>query len=145
LAPTLRTIGYEGRTASEVIDALITAGVEVLVDVRDLPLSRKRGLSKTALRATAEEAGLEYRHAKALGNPKENRERYRSGDAAGGAAFFRARLRGEAADALRDLGASVETEQICLLCFERDPAACHRILIVEALEQRIRGLRVEHL
>jgi uncharacterized protein (DUF488 family) len=141
----LRTIGYEGRSVDELIRALTDAQVTRLIDVRDLPLSRKRGFSKSALRETVEGAGIAYEHAKELGNPKENRERYRSGDARGGAAVYRARLAHEARPALLGLAETLADGGACLLCYERDPAACHRILIVEALEERIPALRIEHL
>ena len=48
---TVWTVGYQDRTVDDVIDVLSTAGVEVLVDVRLTPLSRKPGLSKHRLAA----------------------------------------------------------------------------------------------
>jgi uncharacterized protein (DUF488 family) len=53
--------------------------VEVLVDVREIPLSRKPGFSKHRLSATLENAGIEYRHVVNLGAPKKLRERLRNG------------------------------------------------------------------
>jgi uncharacterized protein (DUF488 family) len=67
---TLFTIGHEGRSLDELVDELARAGVNRLVDVRQLPLSRRRGFSKTALGETLHIAGIEYVHVKALGNPK---------------------------------------------------------------------------
>lgn len=46
---TVWTIGYEQATVAGVVGALTKAGVEVLADVRALPLSRRPGFSKTAL------------------------------------------------------------------------------------------------
>lgn len=57
----LFTIGYEGRVVDSFVEDLGNAGVEVLVDVRELAQSRKRGFSKTALSALLDEAGIEYR------------------------------------------------------------------------------------
>jgi hypothetical protein len=65
------------------------AGVERLIDVRKLPLSRRRGFSKTALGLALRESGIEHIHVKALGNPKPNCERYWAGDIEGGAAVYR--------------------------------------------------------
>ncbi|HLL68589.1 MAG TPA: DUF488 domain-containing protein [Micromonosporaceae bacterium] len=42
-------VGYEGRTIEELIAQLHALGVSRLVDIRLNPLSRKPGLSKTAL------------------------------------------------------------------------------------------------
>lgn len=36
--PTLLTVGYQGRALDEMIAELVSAGVERLVDVRELPL-----------------------------------------------------------------------------------------------------------
>jgi uncharacterized protein (DUF488 family) len=55
--PTIWTIGYEQATQAGVIGALSAAGVEVLADIRFLPLSRRPGFSKSLLRTAAEVAG----------------------------------------------------------------------------------------
>src|SRR5688500_8211615 len=68
------TIGYEGTTQPELIAALQASGVERLIDVRAVPLSRKPGFSKNILANGLAEAGIEYVHLKALGTPPEGRE-----------------------------------------------------------------------
>src|SRR5438309_10731697 len=73
------TIGYEGATVPEFIAALKNAGVERVIDVRALPLSRRPGFSKTPLKGALEEAGIEYIHLKALGTPAEGRAAARAG------------------------------------------------------------------
>ena len=70
----LGTIGYEGFDHSEWISALAQNEVQAVIDVRDVPLSRKRGFSKSQLAASLESAGIEYVHVRALGNPREYRE-----------------------------------------------------------------------
>ncbi len=64
-------IGYEGGTVEDVVARLVEAGVDTVIDVRETPWSRKPGLSKTKLRAFLEAAGIEYRHMRAAGNPKD--------------------------------------------------------------------------
>jgi hypothetical protein len=56
------TIGYERASSDALQSALKAAGVQVLMDVRDLPLSRRAGFSKSTLRASLEAAGIEYVH-----------------------------------------------------------------------------------
>ena len=51
MAPTVFTIGYERRSPEELVRGLTDAGVTLLADVRELPLSRRPGFSKTALAA----------------------------------------------------------------------------------------------
>jgi hypothetical protein len=141
----LFTIGYEGRSLDELLDKLVDAGVKRLVDVCELPLSRRRGFSKTALSETLRHGGIDYIHIRALGNPKPNRERYWAGDIEGGAAVYRRHLNNGPRPALVELSESLGEGPTCLLRFERDHAACHRDVIVEALLQLQPGVAVDHL
>jgi uncharacterized protein (DUF488 family) len=145
MSTPLYTAGYEGRAIDEFLDALAQAGVERLVDVRELPLSRRRGFSKTALRDALAEVGIDYVHVKPLGNPKPNRERYWSGDIVGGAETYRRHLHNGSYSALVDLSDRLDHETCCLLCFERDHAVCHRDVIVESLLELRPDLDVTHL
>jgi uncharacterized protein (DUF488 family) len=63
--PGLLSVGYEGRTAQSLVQLLVDAGVDVVVDVRLTPLSRKPGLSKTRLGELLADVGVEYRHLRA--------------------------------------------------------------------------------
>lgn len=141
----LFTVGYEGRSLEELIAALRAVGVERLIDVRELPLSRRPGFSKTALSQTLRESGIEYVHVKALGNPKPNRERYWAGDIEGGAAVYRKHLNNGSRAALIELAESLGEDPACLLCFERDHSECHREVIVQELEELQPRLKVSHL
>jgi uncharacterized protein (DUF488 family) len=60
----INTIGYEGSEISDFISVLKYSGVEALVDVRDLPSSRKPGFSKNTLSASVSRVGIEYIHIK---------------------------------------------------------------------------------
>lgn len=145
VTPKLFTVGYEGRSLDELITELVNAGIDRLIDVRELPLSRRRGFSKTALSDALGEAGIEYVHVKALGNPKPNRERYWAGDVEGGAAVYRKHLNNGSRSALIELSDSLSDDPACLLCFERDHTECHRDVIVEALEELRPQLTINHL
>ena len=46
-APIAYTIGYEGRELEEFVARLREQQVEVLIDIREKPASRKPGFSKT--------------------------------------------------------------------------------------------------
>jgi uncharacterized protein (DUF488 family) len=128
------TIGYEGVAQDDVVAALKAAGVELLADVRAVPLSRRPGFSKNILAAGLREAGIDYVGLKALGTPPEGREAARKGDHARMADVYAGQLNEPEAMVqaaqLRDLAAERPT---ALLCFERDPAACHRSLLIEAV------------
>ena len=132
--PTLFTIGYEQATQPAVVAALRDAGVELLADIRYLPLSRRPGFSKSWLRAAVEEAGIGYRHFRQLGTPAEGRAAARRGDHAELARVYAGQLElPEALAQMAELRALAEEQRVALLCYERDAAECHRALLYEAL------------
>lgn len=45
------TSGYEGKTIDGFVRQLKEHGIALLVDIRELPLSRKPGFSKSAIQA----------------------------------------------------------------------------------------------
>lgn len=142
----LFTMGYEGLSANDLPRSVTASGVTTVVDVRELPLSRKRGFSKVALASILAVAGVDYRHERRLGNPKPLRDFVKSGgDWKWFAGAFRERL-GSADEALESILALIRGgEVVCLLCYEADASRCHRSLVAEALAERSDGLVVRHL
>jgi uncharacterized protein (DUF488 family) len=132
--PTLCTIGYEQATQPAVVAALRDAGVELLADIRYLPLSRRPGFSKSSLRAAVEEAGIAYRHFKHLGTPAEGRAAARRHDHAELARIYAGQLElVEALAQMAELRALAGQRKVALLCYERNAAECHRALLYDAL------------
>lgn len=130
----LFTIGYEGTTPDRLIETLRQAGVTTLVDVRELPNSRRPGFAKRALSEALERAGIGYRHVRALGTPPEGRAAANAGRSAEMKRIFGARLAGtEAQAAVAALAAEAREGRLCLLCLEADPSQCHRSLVAEAV------------
>jgi uncharacterized protein (DUF488 family) len=128
------TIGYEGTTIPEFISALQRAGVERVIDVRGLPLSRRPGFSKSPLRAALEEAGLEYLHLKALGTPAEGRAAARAGRHSDLRRIYSGQL--ELPEAIAQSAQMLDLARekpSALLCMEREPEVCHRMLLLEAV------------
>jgi uncharacterized protein (DUF488 family) len=141
----LATIGYEGRSAEQLLADLRAQAVTTLVDVRLTPLSHKPGLSKRRLAEALAAAGLAYVHLPALGNPKDNRAGLRAGALESRqryAGVLRSPVGDEALTTVVDL---VRRERVALLCVERDPATCHRLLIAGEVVRRSPGLGVRHL
>ncbi|MDO7843024.1 DUF488 domain-containing protein [Sphingomonas immobilis] len=128
------TIGYEGATMDGFIAALQTAGVARVIDVRALPLSRRPGFSKSSLAASLAEAGIDYRHLKALGTPKPGRDAAKRGDVATLEAVYADQLELPEAQAQAAIMLDLAREMpSALLCYERDPCHCHRTLLLEAV------------
>jgi uncharacterized protein (DUF488 family) len=126
----LYSLGYERRDLDEVVALLDEHGVEVLLDVRATPRSRKRGLSRTPLTEALERVGIEYRHDARLGVPSDDRPAFRRGDAAA-VRRYRERIAGEDRDGVEHVASLARSRDVALLCFERDERTCHRLIVVE--------------
>lgn len=137
-------VGYEGLDLDGLVSKLRLRGVVTLVDVRLNPISRKRGLSKTALRTRLGEESIAYEHLPALGNPRDNRDGFSTvtGAVAREARTrFTDRLETEPAQqALARVIDLAHTGTVALLCFEEDETRCHRAMILDALRERVPSL-----
>jgi uncharacterized protein (DUF488 family) len=135
MQPVIYTIGYEASDLKDFILTLKNAGVETLIDVRALPVSRRPGFSKTTIKNALEQAGIEYVHLRGLGNPAKFGETGR----------FEDHMKSEAAQI--DLKKAIEIAQMkpsCLLCYERKPEECHRNIVVKHLIRQT-GQKIENL
>jgi uncharacterized protein (DUF488 family) len=141
----IRTIGYEKSGFGDFARTLKDAGVTRVLDVRELPLSRRAGFSKRQLAAGLAECGITYSHLKGLGTPKDGRVAARAGRKEEFHEIFAAHMKTQRAqDELVNAKALVEAEPCCLLCFEADEKCCHRLVVAKALET-LTGLPVVHL
>lgn len=141
----LATIGYEGTDIDSFIGVLRQNEIETLVDVRELPLSRKKGFSKNKLREALTEAGINYVHLKCLGDPKEGRLAARAGNYGEFRKIFSAHMEtSPALEGLAQLEEIVKSSSTCLLCFERCHTECHRSIVVERLSETT-DLKVSNL
>ena len=131
---TIYTIGYEGTDIDRFIATLKAVDVLVLADVRAVALSRKKGFSKLALRTRLEAEGIDYIHFINLGDPKPGRDAARAGQLDKFRQIYGLHLAGtEAQLAFGELAKVVKFKPTCLLCFERDPNACHRSIVAKKL------------
>lgn len=141
---TIYTIGYEGIDIEQFFTLLREHNIETVVDVRELPLSRKPGFSKKILATALNLNGLEYTHLADLGCPKSIRDRYRLD------ANWRRYKEGflkylnTQADAIEDLAMMATSSNCALLCFEADFNYCHRSMVADAVKRR-NGMRVSHI
>lgn len=141
----IATIGYERAPQAEVIGRLKASGIELLIDVRAIAASRRAGFSKTLLGGSLRDAGIDYLHLRDLGTPKPGREAARAGRVGEMRAIFDEHM--TTAAALGALERAIEeagTKRVCLLCFEMDPACCHRTAVAERIAARS-GQPILHL
>lgn len=136
----LFTVGYEGRSLDEFVADLLEAGVRRVIDVRELPLSRRKGFSKTKLSHALTGAGIEYVHLRAAGNPfrdlRKNIERCLR--------MYRGYIE-ERPEVIDELDRLTVGGTAALLCVEAAPEACHRSILVEEMKNAGLALKVHHL
>jgi len=127
------TIGYEGTTVGEFLAALKEAKVERVIDVRAVPNSRRPGFSKNILRNELSEAGIEYVHLRALGTPADGRAAARAGRTDDLRRIYAGQLElPEAIAESAQMLALAKEKRSALLCYEREPAGCHRTLLLRS-------------
>ena len=119
------SVGYERRSLQELIEELRSRGVQLLVDVRELPLSRRKGFSKTALGISLEAVGIGYMHVRIAGNP------------------YRKAFHEDPSECLRqyglhldnnpgimaDVASRIKARRVAFLCYERAHQDCHRSIL----------------
>jgi uncharacterized protein (DUF488 family) len=145
LMGTICTIGYEGALLEDFLGTLLAAGVETLVDVRELPASRRKGFSKNKLREALEDVGIEYVHLKGLGDPKPGREAAKQGRFAVFEKIFKTHMKSDIFKADIEFAANILIRSnACLMCYERDHQQCHRKFVSDVLVDIIPS-EVKHL
>ena len=142
----LLTIGHSSRPIEEFLRMLTAHGVEVLVDVRKMPYSRKNPqFGREALAAALAASGIEYRHMPGLGGLRHTRKDSinTSLDTSPNTGWRNLSFRSyadymqteEFAKNLAEL-ARLETRTAAIMCAEAVPWRCHRSLIADALTAR---------
>jgi uncharacterized protein (DUF488 family) len=146
MANTLYTIGYEETSAESFLKKLESAGVQIVLDVRELPQSRIPGFSKNALSEKLRGKGIDYLHVRELGSPRELRHELRKTN------DFTAFTRGyllymkKQAEHVRTVKNLVYEKTCCLLCFEKNHDECHRKFVALEVKAAARnGLQIVHL
>lgn len=144
MSKTLYTLGYEGLDFDAFIDRLRDADVQTVVDVRELPLSRKKGFSKASFRERLAGEEIAYLHVPTLGCPKDVRNAYRIDS--NWARYTRGFLKhlNEQDASVRELARLARSTTACLVCFEADFSVCHRTFVGRAAHS-VGGPPLKHL
>jgi uncharacterized protein (DUF488 family) len=141
------TIGYEGFDQTQFLSWLSNYKVNVVADVRDLPLSRKKGFSKSALSELLEKNKIAYINYRELGAPKELRNfLFQTRDYE---TYFK-KYKNIVAKNLATIDTILDTikdgKNVALLCYEKDPSTCHRSVVADEVKKRDgNGLKIKHL
>jgi uncharacterized protein (DUF488 family) len=152
------TLGVYGFSETVFFDALKQAGVDTFCDIR-----WRRGVrgkdyafaNRARLEKRLAELGIQYRHFKELAPPPALRQRQADADKAEKTTKRKRTALGEVFIAayrhehlstfdsrkfIEALGREART--VALFCVEREPAACHRSLLAERLQQDL-GAQIE--
>lgn len=149
IPPVMRlyTIGHSTRTLDELVEALCSVGVDLLVDIRTIPRSRHTPqFNREALSTDLPRRGIGYKHMPALGGlrkprPDSRNTAWRNASFRGFADYMESPAFAAALDELRALARDARSAAI--MCAEAVPWRCHRSLVADALTAR--GDTIFHL
>ena len=146
VSPELWTIGHSTRPIEEFVGLLQSHGIQVLVDVRTIPFSRRNPqFHRETLAQSLREAGLQYRHMPELGGRRKTRAGslnagWRNEGFRGYADYMQTQKFWDGLEELVNIG---QQSPAAVVCAEAVPWRCHRTLIADALV--IRGWTVHHI
>jgi len=140
------TTGYEGKTIDTFLNRLKKHSIQRIVDVREIPLSRKKGFSKNPLREKLAKYNIDYVHFKSLGSPTHLRKKvYLDKDFV---YFFNRyeKYLEKCQIELETLYQAINEKVSCLLCFEDNPSNCHRSSVANRVS-KLNGtsFQVQHI
>ena len=140
------TVGHSTRSAEEFGQILLAHGIEVLVDVRTYPGSRRYPqFNRDTLRESLSEVGIDYRHEPRLGGRRTPRPDSHN------TAWRNAQFRGyadhmetdEFKNGVRELLELASHARVAVMCAEAVWWRCHRSLISDYLKAA--GQEVIHI
>ena len=131
------TIGHSTRTGEQFNEMLIAHGIEVLVDVRTFPGSRRYPqFNKSVLSESLASAGIDYQHEPRLGGRRAPRKD--SHNSAWRNAMFRGYAdhmeTNEFDAAIKELLELAKANRVAVMCAESLWWKCHRSLIADYLK-----------
>jgi uncharacterized protein (DUF488 family) len=141
------TLGYQGLSLELYTETLVSAGVGLLIDVRETPWSYNRRYIKSVLERTMSTVDIDYLHLKECGNPSANRKTAKSIKEC--LTRYKRHLRQNSDCLITLLGhirnAAKSGRPACLTCYEKEPHDCHRSILLDFLAASDPTISVTHL
>lgn len=134
---TIFTVGHSTRSGEEFVEILKAHGVQVLVDVRSFPGSRRYPqFNRAALSDLLAQAGIEYRHEPRLGGRRAPRKdshntAWRNAQFRGYADHMETEVFRKGVEELLELA---REERVAVMCAEAVWWRCHRSLLADYLK-----------
>ncbi len=126
--------GYEGEHLEDFLKRLKKFRIKAVIDVREIPLSRKNSFSKNNLKEALIKRGINYYHFPGLGSPKIMREKLHSTDDY--LTFFkgyRNYINTKKSSLIKLAEIVLKEKIVVLLCYEKRYELCHRSIVADKL------------
>jgi uncharacterized protein (DUF488 family) len=144
--PHILTIGHSTRTIEEFTGLLRAHGVQLIVDIRTIPRSRRNPqFNEDSLAASLKDSGMDYVRLKELGGlrrPRNDSQNmgWRNESFRGFADYMQTQ---DFEAGINELIRLAQDRTVAIMCAEALPWRCHRSLVADAL--LVRGVKVEHV
>ena len=126
--------GYEGERLEDFLKRLKKFRIKAVIDVREIPLSRKNSFSKKNLDEILSRRGIRYYHFPGLGSPKRMREKLHSTDDY--LTFFkeyRNHINKKKSSINKLIEIILKEKVVVLLCYEKRYELCHRSIVTDKI------------
>jgi uncharacterized protein (DUF488 family) len=119
----------------------------MVIDVREVPASRKPGFSKNRFKEHLSSSRIQYVHVKELGSPKPLRDKLKEDKDYGFFFSEYGKYLSTKLNIVRKLYRDIVAQEMsCLVCFEREPTQCHRKVVAEKIKEIDgNGLTINHI
>jgi uncharacterized protein (DUF488 family) len=139
--PTLFTIGHSTHELAEFLRLLNVHGVEAVADVRSQPVSRLTHFDRDELADALGAEGIEYVFlGRELGARRDEPECYEDGQAV----YERIAELPAFREGLARVIQRVGQQRLALMCAEKEPLDCHRMILV-CRHLRNQGIAIRHI
>ncbi len=137
------SIGYQGRNIKEFVQLLKKNKIKTLIDTRNSGLSRKPHFSRNALKKAIEKNNMTFIALPDVGAEKEFRKYLK--ETGNINAFFKMYKKNILEKGSFDkLAKHINGEPVCIMCFEKNPYECHRLILSDLIHQNL-NTAVVHL
>jgi uncharacterized protein (DUF488 family) len=142
---SINTVGYEGKSVEAVFNDLQRNGIELVIDVRANPISRRYGFSKRQFSEIGEKLGIDYFHVPSLGIPSAMRADLKDFNSYQVLLHkYENDLLPDRKDEIMEVAELMIHTSSALICFEKDIRCCHRTRLASAISKHT-GLEVKHI
>lgn len=132
------TIGYEGQKIENFVKFLNKNKIKIVIDVRQNPISRKPGFSKTKLSEHLAKKKIKYFHFKSLGVPSAWRKKAKHKMITREKMFddYVAKILPGQVEVFQQIKKLALKNDLALMCYEADAADCHRRRITDKMKSK---------